>query len=106
MWLFTTDGFYSAVEDKNDSNLILVRTRWRRDLEALHQNMPEKYEIHDTPSADYPFRINMSKQKWQAYVTMAAEEIDYTNFKHEVLILDPDLERSSRYESVWMAMRV
>lgn len=35
MWLITTRGFYSAVEDHSDPDRLLARARAREDLEAL-----------------------------------------------------------------------
>ena len=35
MWIFTTQGFYSAVEHREDPDRLIVRARTREDIEAL-----------------------------------------------------------------------
>ena len=35
MWLITTQGFYSAVEHREDPERLIVRARTREDIEAL-----------------------------------------------------------------------
>lgn len=40
MWLFTTQGFYSAVAHRSDPSRAIVRARAREDLEALRHQIP------------------------------------------------------------------
>jgi hypothetical protein len=85
MWLFTLDGFYSAVQDKKDERIIWVRTRVREDLVRLI----ETYEVNSSPieedcGTDYKYRVAVWREEWSRVVAECALEIDYTNFKAEV----------------------
>lgn len=129
MWLFTTDGFFSAVENKKDSNLIHVRSRWKEDLENLKRaliksslestfdyplhresnaswnNGMKALEIIDTPSADYPFRIDVPRDEWIIFVTTASLRINYSNFKEAIAEKEESNDRLERYHNVWQILR-
>lgn len=97
MWLVTTDGFYSAVEHRDDHDCLLVRARVRDDLERAFPGIP----IEATPTADYPYRITVGKGAFAAYAAKAAACIDYDNFKSRIV----DDHRHHVYLSVWSALR-
>ena len=40
MWVMTTQGFYSAVADRDDPGSVIVRARTRDDIEALRKQIP------------------------------------------------------------------
>ena len=103
MWIFSEDGFYSAVQDRNNPGRILVRARVRADLERLIEQLPQvpgeqAPEIESTPRADYPFRIWIERSIWAAYLASAAWNMDYTNFKARAAVGGA---RSSAYHAVW-----
>jgi hypothetical protein len=101
MWLVTTQGFYSAVESKTDPNMIVVRARVRRDIEALERQIPgAKKMIRDDLGTDYPFRIFVDRATWREAVVALTEAIDYTNFKDEVKARQGK-KRASLYERLW-----
>lgn len=52
MWLFTTQGFYSVVADRDDETRVLVRARAEEDLKAHEQQIPD-IEIHETLGPDH-----------------------------------------------------
>src|SRR4051794_33024703 len=54
MWVLTTQGFYSVVEDRDDENRVLVRARAREDLEALKRQIPD-LQIYETPPPDHDY---------------------------------------------------
>src|SRR5262249_27990171 len=54
MWLITTRGFYSAVQDLDDPNRILVRARAPKDLEALREQIPD-LQTQDTSDAEHDY---------------------------------------------------
>lgn len=39
MWLMTTRGFYSVVEQRDDANRLIVRARCQADIEALREGL-------------------------------------------------------------------
>lgn len=106
MWLLTTDGFYSAVEHREDPTVLLVRSRARKDLETMLDvayAQEKKPKIVRMKDADYEFRVEISRAKWFFYVGNAAQNIDYDNFKDAVALVDK--ERSQIYMGVWIALR-
>jgi hypothetical protein len=104
MWLFTRDGFYSAVQDDYCSvGELMIRARVIEDLERLL----DKLKINDADilvikNADYRYRVKLTPEQWAAYVAQEAAHIDYANFKNSVAAEDPD--RSSAYMKCWEAM--
>lgn len=80
MWVYTKRGFISAVEDKDERGMILVRARFRGHLEALFPG--EKIEY--TPSSDYRYRTRIPRLVFASAVEMMAADIDYANFKKAV----------------------
>ena len=99
MWLFTTTGFISIVEQ--DADHLVVRARDRLSLSLLAQSYD--VEIRSTPTADYPYRIFLSKDQFKNYLHNQACLINYKNFKSEVAIT-----RSKAFANtllkVWSAM--
>ena len=79
MWIFTADGFISAVY-KHDA--VQVRARDRKSLEdlAIYCNS----QIKHTPVADYPYRLETDREKLADWLSIQAQLLDYSNFKSEV----------------------
>jgi hypothetical protein len=75
MWLFTTEGFFSAVSDRNDEGTIIVRSRVRDDAARL-VNAVGVGRVIETRDSDYRFRVGLPRAAWVAYVAAAAEAID------------------------------
>ena len=84
MWLFMKSGFFSAVQNYNDSNLIHVRARFKGDLERLCKTYGVEPKVVETPDGDYPLRMDFDRKKWGEIVKAEAEAIDYTKFKPAV----------------------
>ena len=79
MWLFTTTGFISIVE--HDADHLVVRARDRFSLSLLAQSYD--MDIRSTPTADYPYRLYLSKDQFKNYLHNQAGLINYKNFKSE-----------------------
>ena len=84
MWLFTKHGFFSAVQNHNDSNLIHVRARFKGDLERLCKTYGIEPKVVETPKGDYPHRMDFKRETWSEILRREALDIDYTNFKNAV----------------------
>ena len=84
MWIFTKHGFFSAVENYNDSNLIHVRARFDGDLERLCKDYGVEPNVVRTPDGDYPLRMDFDRKKWGEILKGEAEAIDYPKFKPAV----------------------
>lgn len=81
----TRYGFYSAVEHRQDKNIIIVRSRSRRHLERLSEsNVVTSLTIEETPNADYGFRTSIQRETWQALVQWLISDLNYDNFKSAV----------------------
>lgn len=102
MWMITTEGFLSAVEDRDDDNAVFVRARVREDVEQLAVAVGGT--VLETPTADYRFRVRMAKTAWARYVAGCATESDYDNFKNAVAA-QPGGARAGVYGEVWDVLR-
>lgn len=102
MWVFCSCGFFSAVEHRCDSSLVMIRARFDGDLEKLLKKYDIKADVLKTACADYPFRVTISKDQWANAVKSEAESIDYDNFKSSV---HEGTARDTAYLRCWSALR-
>jgi hypothetical protein len=102
MWLFTTKGFYSVVEHRDDPDYLLIRCRVKSDLENLLDHMPTM-EMVETKNADYRYRAVVPRREWLATMLELGDELDYDNFKDAVKKRQ-GAERSSVYLRVWQVL--
>lgn len=125
MWVITKDGFYSAVlyrdvgkdlpgrvtRQVKPEDVLVVRTRAYADAEAYITYLrgaigdeslrPTPGEhIVETPRADYQYRVFSTRSEWASYLTHAALDIDYKNFKSAIR----DTHRHDIYMSVWSVL--
>ena len=82
MWIFTKDGFVSAVRKKEYPDFITVRARDRQSLTGLAELA--EAEIAKSPDGDYPYRVFVKPEVFANWVTEEALDIDYHNFKTKV----------------------
>lgn len=108
MWVFTTDGFYSAVMHREDQTKVMVRCRKEADAKALAvrlitvlPDMPA--EVKHTPEGDYAYRLVVPREAWAWYLWQFAMGLDYPNFKNAVAERQ-GLERADIYHDVWATM--
>lgn len=115
MWIFLNDAMVSIVADKQPVRgalpVLAVRARRRADLESFlgralgrrtnkHQRKPKlRWQIIETPAADYRFRAFVSPADVAAMLSAAVATLDYLNFKSSVR----DPERHRIYNRVWEA---
>ena len=112
MWLFTEDGFFSAVLEQKGKHAgeIAIRARVRDDLERLlekyGQYMPGATGISETPKnvvADYRYRIWLPREEYGVVVAMVAQAVAYGNFKsHVAETLGHERERP--LHKIWSVM--
>ena len=74
MWLFLSEGFYSVVQDRNDPEKVMVRGRFLEDIERIATKLQQK--LKKTPTADYPYRFTIAKNRWAHYLRDAAMNIE------------------------------
>jgi len=90
MWIFTKYGFFSVVcakdrKGNSDPNLLMVRARERHHLEDLCFQFELKNRIRESKKTDYRYRIIIKKEDWLKVSKALIQDIDYPNFKSEVL---------------------
>lgn len=81
MWLCFNDGFLSAVADKNDPAMLMVRARRKKDLLNV---FGDHVEIIKTAGADYRWRTFVDRKVFAGLVAARIENINYPNFKNSV----------------------
>ncbi len=107
MWIYTKEGFVSAVRYKQEDRreratldlveLVIVRARRREHLQKL---FPE-HEIHETPEADYAFRVFVVQEEFATVLFNLALDIDYPNFKNSV----PEGDYHDCLNEIWFETR-
>jgi hypothetical protein len=99
MWVFLNDAFVSAVEHRDDKNLLMVRARFEGDLQRVFPRRAD--QVLRTPNADYLFRVVVTKQEFaDVMFDEASAGIDYGNFKGSV----KTMPRHDVYLDVWHVM--
>jgi hypothetical protein len=91
MWVFTVDGMFSAVKNEFCSgDAVSVRGRCLPDLGRLKTvaGLGQEVPILHLENADYPFCIQIPATTWGRYLTIAAERMNYTNFKDAACSVD------------------
>lgn len=107
MWLYTVDGFYSAVQDRVNPGIIMARARELEDLERMILRLNRAghwpgVTIMTTTGTDYAFRVFIPRETWELYVRLVTSAIDYDNFK---LRATPEYDdRHEAYQRVWEIM--
>ena len=102
MWIFTREGFFSVVVNRQNNRQLIVRARFEEDIFRLAGILNVAWE-NSKPSADYPFRLVCTKNIWGNFLLKASEEIDYENFKNEMANhFSP--ERINQLYTVWKTM--
>ncbi len=103
MWVFSRDGYFSAIRDDScGPDELMVRGRCRADLERLRDKIPTKNEIV-SPGDDYLFRLVVNRDEWGEYLKAESTAIDYPCFRDTVQ--DGDNARAFAYFMVWGNMR-
>jgi hypothetical protein len=103
MWLFTTDGFFSAVAHRTDAGTVIVRSRVANDARRLVEAAGAG-DVIETSDSDYRFRVHLPRQTWATYVAAAAAAIDYHNFK-DAVAARAGADRAHTYGQVWSVMQ-
>ena len=102
MWIFTETGFVSAVKKPQDAGLVSLRARNHASLEAISS----KYgvEIINTPNGDYPWRTFVTNEQLADWLSTAALDLNYSNFKSHVHKVNPSRKFINSLHDVWAVM--
>lgn len=82
MWIFTQEGFISAVRKQDRPDEITIRARDARSLESIAALTDQK--VASSPDGDYPYRVFVSPEFFADWLRDQALNIDYSNFKSRV----------------------
>jgi hypothetical protein len=82
MWIFTSSGFVSIVQHRDEPDTLIVRGRFQGDAARFLGLPPEAEEL--TSSADYRFRCYAHRDEVAAAMLRAAQGIRYPNFKGSI----------------------
>lgn len=112
MWIFTTKGFFSVVQQENDPDQVLIRARVRKDIQSLKRLFDalglKTGRIIVNPRFDYKYRFTAGRKDWIVVMTRLMLDLDYRNFKDAVFKRDSREGRYGRHEAysrVWEVMR-
>ena len=106
MWVFTTEGFYSAVAHRDIPDMLMVRCRAELDALRLRDWMRKQghqLEVEHTPTADYEWRVLVPQMSFAHFLMDHTARIDYPNFKNAVA-LRQGKTRHDIYADVWADM--
>lgn len=86
MWIFTTDGFLSAVEEERGEHRgeIVVRAREASALTALRATTPKLSPTVIYTDSDYRYRAWLAREDWAHALAELGRQLDYSNFKDAV----------------------
>lgn len=101
MWIFTKNGFVSAVRKNEYPDFITVRARDRESLTGLAEFADA--EIAKSPDGDYPYRTFVKPEVFADWVSEESFDIDYHNFKSKVSQVR-GYEFVQALHDVWAAM--
>jgi hypothetical protein len=101
MWVFTQDGFISAVDNGHVPGKLAVRARDKKSLELLAALTQQ--DIVQSKNSDYPYRVFVTREEFSNFMLSHVDSIDYANFKDRVYET-----RGSKFANacgrVWAAM--
>ncbi len=99
MWIFLNNSFLSIVENRNNKNELLVRSRVKGDIENVFPNS----EVFELENSDYKYRSYIKKNDVSNILKNLVENINYDNFKNS--ISSDQSERHNSYLNVWAELR-
>jgi len=92
MWIFLNDAWLSIVEDREDAEYLLVRSRRSGDIERVF-GVQEDIDRE----ADYHYRAHILRDHVAGVLAREVGRIDYDNFKNSV----EDSQLHASYSRVW-----
>ena len=87
MWIILNNAFVSIVEHRADPGLLIVRGRFKGDVERFLNPMPAGLNVIEevTPSADYRFRAVVERTDVAHALVRATHRVRYPNFKDSIV---------------------
>jgi hypothetical protein len=82
MWVFTQEGFISAVDNGHVPGKLAVRARDKKSLRLLADLTQQ--DIKQSVNSDYPYRVYVTKEEFTDFLAAHVSDIEYSNFKDQV----------------------
>lgn len=96
MWIFTTKGFISIVQDRDIPDGFMVRARQCQHLTDL---FPEA-DVYTEAGSDYKWRARIPKREAVEVIAQTLAAVEYDNFKNSI----PDHDYHDACSDVWSVM--
>jgi hypothetical protein len=86
MWIITNTAFVSIVEHRDDARKLIVRGRFKGDVERFLNPLPSGLGVIEevTPNADYRFRAVVQREDVAHAMLRGVSKITYPNFKDSI----------------------
>ena len=84
MWIQFNNAFLSIVENRDNKLELLVRARVKGDIEKIFPDA----DVFQDDSADYKYRVFISKAKVAAKMMFKIKDIKYDNFKNSFIEIE------------------
>jgi hypothetical protein len=102
MWVFTENGFVSAIRHHSEAGKLVIRARDYKSLKGIANAIG--LDIEPTPGGDYPYRAVADDSAFAAWLSKQVMRIDYVNYKdHMELTRGHDF--TDALHRVWTAMQ-
>lgn len=99
MWIFLNNSFLSIVENRNNKDELLVRSRIKGDIDKIFPDT----NVFELENSDYKYRSYIQKSQVSEKIKDIIQNINYDNFKNS--ISKNEDKRHSSYINVWNEMR-
>ena len=86
MWVIQNNAFVSIVEHRDDASKLIVRGRFKGDVERFLNPLPSGLHVVEevTPNADYRFRAVVPREAVAHAMLRGVSKITYPNFKDSI----------------------
>jgi hypothetical protein len=96
MWVFLTDAFLSIVSDPQQPEHLLVRARFKGDIEAVFPFVKAEYT-----GGEYSYEISIERDVVAAALSQRIRALDYESLGEAI----QDDKRHDAYFQVWATLR-
>lgn len=96
MWIFTSQGFISAVQHRDKPDTLIVRARRAEHLEDIVPGST----VRQDENADYRYRCEVKREGFKLLIADYIDDLDYDNFKNSIA----DHEYHDACTGVWTVM--
>jgi hypothetical protein len=99
MWIFLNDAYLSVVQYKDQPDKLLVRARFKGDLQRV---FGQNINVIRNSGTDYLYRTVVDRAEVAKILAQRVMAIDYPNFKASIR---NDRQRHDTYLDVWHTLK-